>query len=313
MGIHIYLKSIGNNISIEKSEDENKLIIKNYTGGIYTTARTWERKSIYDFPGHINRLVYGLSKIKYVKGHDEIDSTNEIVETEEVKKAMEPLRNREEFTILIKKLIQMAMVAFYQENSKDELKITILVTFNFELTIPEIYIHIGELPIQKSDTISVSSALLHRNNAKIKHSQWTKDRSSYEEQLANTDLNEFVMYDSEGNLYEGLSSNFYIYYKDSIYTAPEDAVLEGTIGKMVFKGCKEMNIPVKRDFPNINNIKEWSGAFITSTSRLVLPITKFYYKNELYELPVDPKVKSIKEYVSKEIKNSSVYVFPEIF
>jgi len=46
---------------------------------------------------------------------------------------MEPLRNREEFTILIKKLIQMAMVAFYQENSKDELKITILVTFNFEV------------------------------------------------------------------------------------------------------------------------------------------------------------------------------------
>jgi len=91
-----------------------------------------------------------------------------------------------------------------------------------------------------------------------------RDRSSYEEQLVNTDLNEFVMYDSQGNLYEGLSSNFYIYYKNSIYTAPEDVVLEGTTGKMVFKGCKEMNIPVKREFPNINNIKEWSGAFITS-------------------------------------------------
>jgi len=46
---------------------------------------------------------------------------------------MEPLRNSEEFTILIKKLIQIAMVAFYQENKKDELKITILVTFNFEV------------------------------------------------------------------------------------------------------------------------------------------------------------------------------------
>ena len=78
------------------------------------------------------------------------------------------------------------------------------------------------------------------------------------------------MYDSEGNLYEGLSSNFYVYYNNAIYTAPPDAVLEGTIGKMVFKGCKEMNITVKREFPNINNIKEWSGAFITSKYNYII-------------------------------------------
>jgi len=313
MGVNIYLKSIDNSITIKKSEDDNELIIKNYPGGIYTTARTWERKNIYDFEGHINRLVFGLNKIRYIKGHDEIESSEEIVETEEVNKVMEPLRNKEQFTIIIKKLIQMAMISFYQENSKDELKISILCTFNYELVKPEIYIHIGELPIQKSDTISVSSALLHRKNANVKHSQWTKERYSYEEQLVKKNLNEFVMYDSEGNLYEGLSSNFYIYYNNAIYTAPPDVVLEGTIGKMVFKGCKEMNITVKREFPNINNIKEWSGAFITSTSRLVLPITKFYYKDELYELPVDPVVKFIKKYVSEEIKNASVYAFPEIF
>ncbi|ORX87124.1 hypothetical protein BCR32DRAFT_324603 [Anaeromyces robustus] len=313
MGINIYLKSVGNHTSIEKSDDNNKLNIKDYPGGIYTTARTWKRKNVYDFLGHINRLTFGLNRIKYIDGHGKIEISEGIVETEEVENAMTPFRNSEQFSVIIKKLLQMAMIAFYQENSKDELKITILVTFNFELMKPEIYIHISELPIQKSDTISVGSALLHRTNAKVKYSQWAKDRSSYEDQLSEKDLNEIVMYDSEGNLYEGLSSNFYIYYNDSIYIAPEDAVLEGTIGKMVFKGCKEMNILVKREFPNINDIKKWSGAFITSTSRLVLPITKFYYKNELYELPVDPTIQSIKKYVSEEIKNASVYIFPELF
>eukprot|EP00833_Pecoramyces_ruminatium_P006681 jgi/Orpsp1_1/1180713/evm.model.c7180000074409.1 len=190
---------------------------------------------------------------------------------------------------------------------------TILVTFNFELTIPEIYIHFCELPVQKSETISVGSALLQRQNAKIKYSQWAKDRASYEEQLAKNNLNEIVMYDSQGNLYEGLSSNFYIYYDNTIIIAPEDAVLEGTIGKMVFKGCKEMNIQVKREFPKIEDIKKWSGAFITSTSRLVLPITKFYYKDEVYELSVDPIILTIKKYVAGEIKNGSVYAFTEIF
>jgi len=314
MGVHIYLKSSGNTTTIEKSEDGNKLEIKNYPLGVYTTARTWQRKSIYDFQGHINRLVYGLNKIRYVQNHEEFqNSDKEIVENEEISKVMEPLRNTEQFTVLIKKLIQMGMVAFYQENSKDELKMTILVTFDFKLTIPEIYIHFCELPIQKSDTISVGSALLQRHNAKVKYSQWAKDRASYEEQLVEKNLNEIVMYDSDGNLYEGLSSNFYIYYNDTVYIAPEDAVLEGTIGKMVFKGCKEMNIPVKREFPKIKDIKKWAGAFITSTSRLVLPITKFYYNNELYELPVDPTIVTIKKYVSEEIKNASVYVFSEMF
>ncbi|ORY57361.1 D-aminoacid aminotransferase-like PLP-dependent enzyme [Neocallimastix californiae] len=291
MGVHIYLKNSGDTTTIEKSEDGNKLEIKNYPLGVYTTARTWQRKSIYDFQGHINRLVYGLNNIRYVQNHEEFqNSDKEIVESEEISKVMEPLRDTEKFTVLIKKLIQMGM-----------------------FTVPEIYIHICELPIQKSDTISVGSALLQRHNAKVKYSQWAKDRASYEEQLVEKNLNEIVMYDSDGNLYEGLSSNFYIYYNDTIYIAPEDAVLEGTIGKMVFKGCKEMNIPVRREFPKIKDIKKWAGAFITSTSRLVLPITKFYYNNELYELPVDATIVTIKQYVSEEIKNASIYVFPEMF
>jgi len=52
---------------------------------------------------------------------------------------MEPLRDTEKFTVLIKKLIQMGMVAFYQENNKDELKMTILVTFDFKVYIYSIF------------------------------------------------------------------------------------------------------------------------------------------------------------------------------
>jgi len=37
------------------------------------------------------------------------------------------------------------------------------------------------------------------------------------------------------------------------------------------------------------------------------------FNSELYELPVDATIVTIKQYVSEEIKNASIYVFPEMF
>lgn len=51
------------------------------------------------------------------------------------------------------------------------------------------------------------------------------------------DVNEVVMMDGDGHLYEGLSSNFFVVENDTIVTAPPQYVLSGTIASMVRKGC----------------------------------------------------------------------------
>ncbi|KAF9585205.1 hypothetical protein BGW38_003425 [Lunasporangiospora selenospora] len=118
------------------------------------------------------------------------------------------------------------------------------------------------------------------------------------------DTNESLLMDEKTqNLYEGLSSNLYVLHKDqrTILTAPLDSVLQGTILKVVLNTCNEENIPVDFTFPNLKQIDEWEGAFISSTSRLVLPIEKWVLPDgSVKEFPESPTIELIRREVLKE-------------
>jgi len=47
---------------------------------------------------------------------------------------------------------------------------------------------------------------------------------------------------------------------------------EGSIRQMVLEGCAQAGIGVVLSPPNVADVARWEGAFVTSTSRLVLPI-----------------------------------------
>jgi branched-subunit amino acid aminotransferase/4-amino-4-deoxychorismate lyase len=68
------------------------------------------------------------------------------------------------------------------------------------------------------------------------------------------------------NVYEGLSSNFFAFDKQSqsVVTAPLNSVLQGTILKVVLAVCEKQKIPIEFKFPNLKEIDHWEGAFITS-------------------------------------------------
>ena len=109
------------------------------------------------------------------------------------------------------------------------------------------------------------------------------------------DVNEIVMgvETPQGSLalLEGLSSNFFAVYGGKVYTAAE-GVLPGTVRDVVLSVCERHQIPVVlevrscclfgcwwvTDFPMIlqapvlSTLQDWEGAFISSTSRLVLPL-----------------------------------------
>lgn len=74
------------------------------------------------------------------------------------------------------------------------------------------------------------------------------------------------MDEASQNVYEGLSSNFFVFDRQSqsVVTAPLNCVLQGTILKVVLAVCEKQNIPIEFKFPNLNDIDYWEGAFITS-------------------------------------------------
>jgi len=142
-------------------------------------------------------------------------------------------------------------------------------------------------------------------------------------------INEVLLVDSNmGNIYEGMSSNFFAIVnpslsesgKSEIWTAPLNLVLKGTVMSMVLSGCEELNIPIRIKLPNIYDASKglWEAAFITSTSRLLLPITKIHKQintNEESNLnlgliklhsPLDhPYIKALHDYIRKQIHSKS--------
>lgn len=91
--------------------------------------------------------------------------------------------------------------------------------------------------------------------------------------------NEIILADEEGNLFEGLSSNFFVIRSDgALQTAPIESVLVGTVMKKVLTSWNYSEIVFEHT--NIKEIDTWKGAFITSTSRLILPIHIVIHNNK---------------------------------
>ncbi len=169
-----------------------------------------------------------------------------------------------------------------------------------------IYINAQYISVQFSQVklpppyVSVIVANGERKYSNIKSSEWIEDRKKYEV-LIKGETNEVVL-EKDQQLYEGLSSNFYIVKNNTLYTAPLDKVLPGTIQKLV---CKIT--PIIFDFPCLNEIQEWESAFISSTSRLLLPIKTIYLLNgDKLELKIKSEfISNLMTKLENEIQSNS--------
>ena len=67
---------------------------------------------------------------------------------------------------------------------------------------------------------------------------------------------------------------------NTVYTAG-DGVLEGTVRRLILDICAAEGIPVTLTPPKLADIGRWQGAFISSTSRLLLPVNEVWYCTSL--------------------------------
>jgi len=107
-----------------------------------------------------------------------------------------------------------------------------------------------------------------------------------------------------------LSSNFGVIKRGVLYTSPKGTVLEGTTLTMILSICSDHGIPVVREFPNTDDWLQWEGAFVSSTTRGLLPINKIRIANGNYELelPSCPLLENLSSLLDQEMKKNSVDV-----
>eukprot|EP01067_Filipodium_phascolosomae_P008059 Filipodium_phascolosomae@DN6775_c0_g1_i1.p1 len=121
-------------------------------------------------------------------------------------------------------------------------------------------------------TAKIQLRLAVRHNPQVKSTQWARDRQILEK-MKSKDTEEIGLVSDAGAVTEGLSSNFFVINNvGSLETASTEAVLPGTVRECVIKACERLGIPVKFSAPRVSEAGSWRSAFITSTSRLVMPV-----------------------------------------
>uniref|UniRef100_A0A6B2LBT3 Uncharacterized protein n=1 Tax=Arcella intermedia TaxID=1963864 RepID=A0A6B2LBT3_9EUKA len=205
--------------------------------------------------------------------------------------------------------------AFKQQNDQtNEIRITIVLSPDPDLPQPKdlhdcnVFVYAELLPAPPSPPITISIQRGFRKNPLIKDTQWAQERKEIS-QRRRSDEDEVVLQGlSDGCLFEGLSSNFGVLVNGILYTPPKGTVLEGATLELILLVCEENNIQVIREFPKIDQIHEWQGAFISSTTRCLLPINTIRIPETGLEvqLPIPPVFEHIAQlFKEKMIQNST--------
>ncbi|KAF1320216.1 Thioredoxin-like protein, partial [Globisporangium splendens] len=263
--------------------DATKFILV-YPRGAYTAARTVEQTKIFDYDGHIKRLV---DSTLVMQSKQEASGTSDAVSSAAAVEAV--LRPRTEATL------RAAMEEFHQQfgaEPAEEYKITVLVC-NAEgddastttisakddpLKATDVYCHVGLLPPIRSGRVKLVIAGSPRENASAKDSAWVRERKAIYDAMS-PDVEEVILMEPATHLLlEGSQTNFYAIRGGAIYTA-EDGILKGTVRSLVLEVCQEHGIPVVLTPPSLDDIGEWEGCFISSTSRLVLGAASIAYED----------------------------------
>jgi len=313
-----------NGVPLDCDFDAKNFLLK-YPRGAYTTARTVNRHSVFEFETHVARTASSSAEI-----FNHLANTNSGTNVEAIT-TIDLLRER------MASGLGAVIQDFYQkypDQGEQELKLTVLATMEkvnqdqndgngppqvgSSNLSPVVYCHACLLPPVPPRPIKVEIRGQPRENALTKDSQWVRDRQSLQD-LLSPEANEMILQNEEGQLYEGSQTNFYAIINGTVYTAGE-GILEGTVRRLMLEVCEKHNIPVVFSPPNIKEIDTWEAALISSTSRLVLAIDQIdipqhnkkvdaHDKKILFENNQGSVASNIVDLVRKEVEAHSTKIF----
>ncbi|RKP19204.1 D-aminoacid aminotransferase-like PLP-dependent enzyme [Rozella allomycis CSF55] len=171
----------------------------------------------------------------------------------------------------------------------------------------DVIFHLSCLP-PPPESCQVEFDVFQRTNVNVKSSEWTFRNRQIFETKKSVDSNEVILIDEAGKVHEGLSSNFFVIKGNTVFTAPLDSVLVGSIQTCVINICRRKSIKLVFEHPLISDRENWDGAFITSTSRLILPINNMLFDGKPFMIKTcEIKVyQELKENLMFELLNTSL-------
>ena len=117
----------------------------------------------------------------------------------------------------------------------------------------------------------ISAANSARHNAAAKTTDWMHSRQALADAMLPGIYDTFLL-DAAGNIMEGLSSNAYV-IQDGVLRTAGSGVLPGIAQQIVFE-IAESILPLRRDAARIADLALFEEAFLTSSSRGIIPVVE---------------------------------------
>lgn len=101
-----------------------------------------------------------------------------------------------------------------------------------------------------------------------------KLRSKTNNLIAEADIFEVILLNKLSNITEGSRSNLFFIKDNSLYTSPDNEVLNGIVRSKVLKIAEKLGIQMHYRSIAYEEIPQYEAAFLTGTSPMVLPINR---------------------------------------
>lgn len=228
--------------SAARSLDEISLALP---AGAYTTLRTYyEGKRTLSFSQHVHRL----EESAHLAGY--------------------PLRLDEE-------QVRNALRQILQETEQSGQDWRIRLTLDLEQSPGDLYIALEPLVPLPAEAyrqgVRALTCEVQRQNPQAKLTRFIQRAEAVRRSLP-PGVHEAIMVSPEGYLLEGLSSNFYAVKEGRLYTAME-GVLAGVTRALVLECAQRLGLPLMGGPAHRQDIPYLEEAFISSSSRGVLPLS----------------------------------------
>jgi branched-chain amino acid aminotransferase len=211
-------------------------------GGAYTTFRTYDHNKVIRLDDHLERL-------------------EETARLAHKPVALERLRLQEALRNVI-------------DEYPGDMDLRIRVVLDLEDFVGEIYIMAELLKTPPSGAyhsgVRVITCQLQRDNPKAKLTASIPVADKIRGKLP-TGAEEALMVDEAGRILEGLTSNFFAVKGGELWTN-EEGVLSGITRSLVLDEAVRIELPVNFRSITITEIPDLEEAFITSSSRGILPV-----------------------------------------
>lgn len=209
--------------------------------GTYTTLRTFDQNRFLCLDAHLDRLEDSACILS---------------------KPLELDRGR----------LRRAMADILAHTGFPESRLRITVPLNAQGS-PDVYIAIESFesvdPELYETGVRAITMLVTRVSPRAKITEFIKPSRALKAGLPR-DVHEILMVTGDGQILEGFTSNFFVFMEGRLTTADE-GVLEG-ITRSIILALAEERFSVEWRLPRLMEIPQFEEAFITSSSRGVLPV-----------------------------------------